>query len=426
MNGSSRMSWRGVGRLRALGLGVVVMVMTMPPIPVDAAPKGHRTAYRVGKVVTVDDADRVINNAVVLVADGKIERIAPQHEIEVPDGYDVVDAKHLWLVPGLVDPHNHTAGSLMDLNDMVYLTNPGLRSLEAVVPDNEIITSARAGGVTTVLLIPGSGTNMGGFGTLAKTGGSTVDDVVQRSPGSLKIAQAGNPEWYWFGVGRSYMNYNTRQTMNKAKAYHEKWNAFEQDKTRDKPLYDPVFDGFRGLFRGEYPVTVHTQIYQVVMTTIDMLSKKLGVRTVLDHSTFDGFKTAPLVVEQDMYTMNGPRQYWFDYSQRKMHGNAARWWQAGVKKLGINTDAPVVPQKELSYQAAMACWYGWLPYPALRGVTKMPAEALLIDDRVGSIEVGKDADFGLWTGDPIDPRSSCELTVIRGEVVYDAKVKRRF
>jgi len=420
-------AWRcAAALLRSVQATAFLLVLLVMPARLQAGSPPHGTAYRVGKLITMDDADRVINNAVVLVQGTKIARVGSQQEVTVPDGYRVVNAKQLWLVPGLVDPHNHTAGSLMDLNDMVYLTNPGLRTLETIVPDNDIIRSARAGGVTSVLLIPGSGTNMSGFGTIAKTGGHTVEDVVRRSPGSLKIAQAGNPEWYWFGVGRSYMNYNTRQTLLKAKAYHEKWNAFEQGKTKVKPLYDPIFDGFRGLFRGEYPVTVHTQIYQVVMTTIDMLAKKLGLHTVLDHSTFDGFKTAPLVLEQDLYTMNGPRQYWFDYSQRKMHGNAARWWQGGVKKLGINTDAPVVPQKELSYQAAMACWYGWLPYPALKGVTRIPAEALQIDDHVGSIEVGKDADFGLWTGDPIDPRSSCELTVVRGTVVYDAKVKRRF
>ncbi len=384
------------------------------------------TAYRVGKVITMDASNTVINNALVLVKNGKFDYIGTEKSKAIPKNYRTVEAKDKWLVPGLVDAHNHTAGSLMDLNDMVYLTNPGLRTLETVVPNNRRIVEARAGGVTSVLLIPGSGTNMSGFGTIAKTGGSTIEEVVQRSPGSLKIAQAGNPEWYWFGVGRSYMNYNTRQTLLKAKAYHESWEAFEQGTTTDEPTYDPIYDEFRGLFRHEFPVSVHTQIYQVVMTTVNMLSKKLGLRTVLDHCTFDGFKTAPLVIEEDLYTINGPRQFWFDRSQRKMHGNAARWWQGGVHKLGINTDAPVIPQRELFYQAAMACWYGWKPYEALRGVTKIPAEALMIDKNVGSIEVGKDADFGIWTGDPIDPRSSCEITVINGKVIYDAKVKRRF
>ena len=108
-----------------------------------------------------------------------------------------------------------------------------------------------------------------------------------------------------------------------------------------------------------------------------------------------------------------------------MIGNASGWWKNGVRKLGINTDAPVVPQSELSYQAAMACWYGWLPYPALRGVTIIPAQALGVDDRVGSIEIGKDADFGIWTGNPIDPRSACLITVIDGKIVYDGRSKAR-
>ncbi len=388
--------------------------------------QSKRFAVRAGKVITMDDTDSVVNNAVILIRDGKIERVGEASKIRIPHGYRVIDALDRWVVPGLIDCHNHTAGSLMDLNDMIYLTNPGLRTLETVMPESENIKQGRAGGVTSVLLIPGSGTNMSGFGTVTKMGGDSVDDMVMRSPGSLKIAQAGNPEWYWFGVGRSYMNYNTRQTLTKAKAYHEAWQTYESGKSSHEPAYDPIYEGFRGLFSRTYPVSVHTQIYQVVMTTVDMLTNKFSLRTVLDHCTFDGFKVAPQVTKTDAYTINGPRQYWFDRSQRKMHGNAARWWQGGVHKLGINTDAPVVPQEELPYQAAMACWYGWQSYPALRGLTRIPAEALLVDQRIGSIEVGKDADLGIWTGDPIDPRSSCELTMINGRIVYDASVRRRF
>ena len=110
---------------------------------------------------------------------------------------------------------------------MVYLTNPGLRTLDAVNPESDDVKMARSGGVTTALLIPGSGTNMSGFGTIVKFAGRTVDEMVLKSPGSLKIAQAGNPERYWYGVGRSFMNYNTRQTLQKALAYHRAWEAFE-------------------------------------------------------------------------------------------------------------------------------------------------------------------------------------------------------
>ena len=386
-----------------------------------------KRAFRVAKVVVMDEADAVINDAVVLVNDGKIEAVGPARDVKIPEGYVVHDFGEQWLVPGLVDPHNHTAGSLGDLNDMIYQTNPGLDTIATIQPRNDLIKTARTGGVTTVMLIPGSGTNMSGFGTISKTAGDTTDEVVVRSPGSLKIAQAGNPEWYFGGNGRAFMNWNTRQTLLKAKAYHEAWTAFEAGETTEKPDFNPIFDGFRGLFRRDFPTTVHTQIYQVLMTSVDMLSRKLGLWVVLDHCTFDAWKVAPLVNQTDCWVMNGPREFQFDRTARRMIGNCSGWWKNGVRKLGINTDAPVIPQKELSYQAAMACWYGWLHYPALQGVTKVPAQALGLYDRLGSIEVGKEADFAIWTGSPIDPRSACLLTVVDGKIAYDAsKGQRRF
>lgn len=388
-------------------------------------------AFRVGKIVTMDPQDRVINNAVLIVRDGKITELGKAADINIPENAAVVDMPHCWLVPGLVDCHNHTAGDLGDLNDGVYLTNPGLRTLDTIVPESRAVKKARSGGVTTALLIPGSGNNMSGFGTVVKFAGHSVDDMVVRYPGSLKIAQAGNPEGYWYGVGRMFMNYNTRQTLEKARAYHEQWEAFEKNTPGARqPQYDPIFDDFRGLFRREFPASVHTQIYQVVMTTVDMLAVKLGIFTMMDHSEFDGWKVAPLVLEagegKNIMTIQGPRAFHYDRTQRKMHGNAQRWWQGGVRMLGLNTDAPVVPQEELFYQGSMACWFGWTPYEALAGVTRIPAMSLKLEHRLGSIEQGKDADFGIWSGDPIDPRSVCWITVINGNIAHDGREDRRF
>jgi imidazolonepropionase-like amidohydrolase len=384
-------------------------------------------AFRVGKVVAMDQDDRVLNNAVVLVSGGKIEKIGLAHDTPIPDGYKRIEKPEHWLVPGLVEAHDHAAGSGRDLHDYVYLTNPGLRTTSALVPESENNRRARAGGVTTALMIPGSGNNLSGFGTLTKLAGDTVDQMLIRAPGCLKISQAGNPERYWYGVGRCFMYYNLRLTLEKARAYHQKWESYEKGQTTEKPEFDIFWDDFRDVFRRDMIALIHTQWYQVVMSSVDMLAKKLKMRIVLGHSTFESYKTAPLVIEQgDIYTTNGPRQIHFDRHQRKIMGNAARWWQAGVRKLGVNTDAPVVPQEELPYQAAMACHYGWLPYEALRGITRIPAETLMLEDRLGSIAVGLDADLGLWTGDPIDPRSACELTVIDGRIVYDAEVQREF
>ncbi len=384
-------------------------------------------AFRVAKVVSMDRSETVHNDAIVLVQGGRITQIGKPGEVTIPEGFTRHEHPEAWLVPGLIDCHNHTAGTLSDLNDMIYQTNPGLNTRAAIEPENDNIKEARTGGVTSVLLIPGSGTNMSGFGTISKTGGKTPDEVIVRSPGSLKIAQSGNPEWYFGGNSRRFMNWNTRQTLLKAKAYHEAWEAFEQGETTVEPAHNPIFEDFRGLFRKEYPASVHTQAYQVLLTTVDMLSLQLGIWTVLDHCTFDAWKVGPIVAASDCWTINGPRQYQFDRTAARMIGNASGWWKNGVRKLGINTDAPVVPQRELSYQATMACWYGWQPYPALKGVTSIPAEALGVYDRVGSIEAGKDADFGIWTGNPLDPRSACLKTIVDGKVVYDAaKSIRRF
>lgn len=382
------------------------------------------TVYRVGKILTMNADDAVINNAVVVVRDNKIEAVGKPSDVKVPEGASVVEMPDCWLVPGLVEGHNHTAGGLGDLNDMVYLTNPGLRTLDTVVPESDDVKQARAGGVTSALLIPGSGTNISGFGTLVKFAGATVDEMVIKAPGSIKVAQAGNPERYWYGVGRTMMNYNTRQTLEKALAYHEAWTAFEKGETITKPAFNPIYDDFRGLFRREYVASVHTQIYQVVMTTLDMLAVKLKLHTVLDHSTFDAWKLARIVKEigeDNVWTICGPRAFYLDNTVRSMRGISASWYGNGLRHVGTNTDAPVIPQEQLPFQAAMGCYFGTPRYHAIKSITQIPAEAMLIADRVGSIQPGKDADFGIWTGDPIDPRSSCRLTVINGKVVHDGR-----
>lgn len=372
-------------------------------------------AIRAGKVCVMDEDATVRNNVIVFVRDGLIEKIIPARGAKIPAGYTEIDHSDKWLVPGLIDCHNHTAGALSELNDGVWLTNPGLRTSDLVAPNTDNMKLALAGGVTTVLLIPGSGTNLSGYGTIARTAGRTPQEMIVRATGSLKIAQAGNPERYYFGVARSYMNFNLRQTLQKAQAHA---------KATGQAGPNATWDTFRGLFGKRFPVSVHTQIYQVFVKTLTMLHDEFGLWVVPDHSTFDSYKAAELVKERDLHVIVGPRCFWMDPADRTVNGCAARFWEAGVRKLGINTDAPVVPEENLTTQAAMAVRLGWETYPALAGLTRIPAEALGIQDRVGTIEVGKDADLCVWTGDPIDPRSSVELAVVQGRVAYEASKER--
>ena len=156
------------------------------------------------------EGEQVANRVELLVDQGRIAAIGPQGGLELPEGSVVRDFGDRWLMPGLVDLHCHIAGKSLfvtnDLNDAVLLTNPGLRASSAVEPFNDSLQMGMAGGVTSVLYIPGSATNIGGQGVLLKTGFDRYEDMEIRNPGSMKLAQAGNPERWAIGVGRSFMN----------------------------------------------------------------------------------------------------------------------------------------------------------------------------------------------------------------------------
>jgi imidazolonepropionase-like amidohydrolase len=408
-----------------LQAAVALAAFAVPPAAQPARPV-PRLAILGGKVLTVTRG--TLEGAAVLLSGGRIDRIVADPPAAFrPDDHEVIDAAGLWVLPGFVDLHSHIGGS--DINDMVYPVNPGFRVLDNVVPGNPLLQKAQAGGVTTVLFIPGSGTNMSGFGAIIKTGGDSIDDMLVRFPGALKIAQGGNPERRGGDLGRDRMGMNwlIRNVLEEGRRYTEAWDAFEAGKTVQRPELNPRLEYFRGLFHREYPVVVHTQGYQLVLATIRILHDEMKLRVVIDHGEFDGSELGPEAAARGIMVMNGPRQFRFDNERGAIVGTARRWFDGGIKDVGINTDAPVVPQEELTYQCAMAIRYGLDPEVALRGITIQGARALGIEKRIGSLEEGKDADLVLWTGDPFDVRSHVVVTIINGRVVYDARREpRRF
>ena len=387
-------------------------------------------AFKASKILTGNS--QPVDNGVIVTQDSKILAVGPASDVEIPDGCEVFDMGDCWLAPGFVDLHCHImAKDRGGINDTVHPTNPELRTLDLVSLDHPQVRNALAGGVTTVLFIPGSGSNMGGFGTLTKTGGTKFEDALLRFPGSLKIAQAGNPERRAgdLGASRMGMNEGLRRTLAEGHAYYRAWEDFDAGKG-PKPEKQPGLEYLRGLFRHEYPVTVHTQVYQVVLETLRELRIEFKLWTVIDHGTFDAYRLSGEAQRVGVPVCNGPRQYHFDKEQGKFIGLANAWYAGGdhgwlekVKGvgrdgIGVNTDSPVVAQEQLPLQCAMAVRLG-LPYDiGIRAITINPARFVGVDHRVGSLEVGKDADIGVWSGDPLDPRSHVKMTIVNGRIAY--------
>ena len=377
---------------------------------------------------------QVVNNAVILIKNGKIEAVGPKSSTRIPSGYKVLDVGDNWVMPGMINLHCHIAGS-MDINDMVYLTNPGVRASTSVVPENLNLRRGVAGGVTSVLFIPGSGTNIGGQGVLLKTALPTFEEMRIKDPGSMKLAQAGNPERFMFGVGRSFMNYNTRNTFRRGVAYAKRWEAYERGEG-ERPEKDVQFEVFRALMADDIRVSTHTQIYQVVNMTIQMVAKEMGVPVFIDHGTFDGWRAADMAQEAGVNAILGPRNIdvptasfinWSGSNPERIQGVAAGYQEMGHKMIGFNTDSPVIPEEELQLQAGMGVRYGFddSNLEAVRGLTIVPATTARIGHLVGSIEPGKDADLLIISGHPADPRSSVETVFIEGHKVYDPAVEKR-
>jgi len=365
---------------------------------------------RAEKVFTMDAQDHVFAPGMLLVRNGKIEAVGAS--FPVPEGFEVVDYGSAWLTPGSVDLHTHIhAGGFGDINDMVLPVNPEFRASASMTPGNPLIQRAIAGGVTTLFGIPGSGTSMGGVGILYKPKlHDSYESGVLHDPGGIKVAQDSNPQRGAgdLGVSRAGLSWILEDVNDKARA------ALAQGRK------DPRLENLMKVHAGELPILIHTAGSDGVANTTRMWRGKYHVRSVLSHGCFDAWRVAPYVAKMGMPANNGPRTIeYVSTRDGRFTGIAKEYLDAGVPLVSINTDSPVVPEEELFLQAAMSARYGADGYTMLRAMTIHPAMAFGIDDRVGSLEPGKDADLVLRTGDPLDPRAAVETVWIDGHLEYD-------
>lgn len=397
-----------------------------------APPSGGTFAIRASKALLCElDGRQAIDGALVLIDEGRIAAVEAEHDLELPEGTPVLDAGASWVMPGMIDLHSHVGGP-RGYNDAVFQVNSGLRVSSTAIAGNARLRRPLAAGITTILYIPGSATNVGGQGVLLKTRPGSFEEILVRDPGSLKIAQGDNPKRWGYRMNRALMNHHIRTALRQGSAYAERWEAYEQGEA-ERPERRLHLDVYRDLRSEEIAISTHTQYFQVVLATLRILRMEFGFPTFIDHGSFDSWLLGGVAERIGVPAILGPREVMWPTNPGRFpvdgraEGCAWGFQQQGVSLIGFNTDAPVLPQEELPLQSAMGVRYGFdnSRMGAVRGLTIVPATVCGVGDDLGSLEAGKVADLVVLTGDPSDPRTSVQWVWVEGELVYEQAAGER-
>ena len=359
----------------------------------------------------------------LLVRDGVISAIGP--DLVPAAGEEVLDASGQEVYPGFVDAHSHLGLDNYgmgfegdDYNEMNDILACQMRGLDSFYPQDKAIPMALQGGVTTVGVGPGSANVLGGTFVAVKTWGRCVDDMVVKAEVAMKCAFGENPKRCYRDKGncaRMSTAAKLREMLFKARDYLERKEAAEDDPAK-RPAFDMKLEALLPVIRGEMPLKAHCHRADDICTAI-RIAKEFGVKLTLEHCT-EGHLVAEEVARSGFPAAVGPTLTNASKIElvNKTFATPGILARSGVQ-VSIITDAPVIPQQYLPLCAGLAVKEGMDPFQALQAITINPARHLGIDHRVGSLEVGKDADVVIADGDPMVSDTHILAVVLNGKKV---------
>lgn len=359
----------------------------------------------------------------ILVESGKI--IAMGENLDVPESAEIMDVSGKEVYPGFVEAHGHIGldgygigyeGT--DYNEMNDIASPHLRGLDGIKPMEPTFKKAAEAGVTSVCTGPGSANVLGGTFAAIKTVGNSVDDMLIRDGVAMKCAFGENPKRCYRDKKDSCRMSTAailREMLFKAREYMLKKEAAGEDIFR-RPVFDMKMEALIPVLKKEIPLKAHAHAAVDILTAV-RIAKEFDVKLTLEHVT-EGHLIVDELVKINVPLAVGPTLT----NASKFELRNKSWTTPGVLaaagcQVSIITDSPVIPQEYLPICAGMAVKAGMDPFQALQAITINPAKHAGIADRVGSLEVGKDADIVITDGCPFEVSTNVECVLIDGKVV---------
>lgn len=375
-----------------------------------------------GKIITMADKD--YEDGFVQIKNGKIAAVGDMADCPVEKEDDgVICANGNLVMPGIIEAHCHmgiteekkgTEGD--DCNENVNPVTPYLRAVDAINPMDAAFDDALRAGITSAMVGPGSSNVVGGQFAFIKTHGRCIDHMIVKAPAAMKVAFGENPKVNFSGQNvspatRMAIAAMLREELFQAQEYQKKRNAGQnQEKDFRYECWLPVLEG-------RIPLKAHVHRADDILTAI-RIAKEFHLSMTLDHCS-EGHLIAEELAAEGYPAIVGP-----DLSSRsKIEVQNVAFKTAGILdaaglKVAITTDHPVSLIQSLPICAGLCVKSGMPMDAALRAITRNAAEICNAADRVGSLEVGKDADIAVFDGNPLEVFTQTYCTIIDGEVVY--------
>lgn len=385
-------------------------------------------------IITVTGKD--LEDRDILIKNGKIFDI--EKEIQAPKGAKVIDLNGKWVIPGIIDSHSHIAVE-GGVNETGNLISAEVDVENVINPEDISIFYALTGGITTIHTMHGSANPIGGKGIVLKLrwGKNAKDMIFKGAPKTIKWALGENPRQTNFPVAgapryptsRMGVEESIRKVFEEAKDYMREWDEYnrklkewkrKKGKEREPvpPRKDYRLEAIADVLKGKLWIRCHA--YQAhEMLSIMKLCNEYGVKLVCFEHGLEGYKITSELVKYNVAVSTFADFWAYKWEAFNTMPYSAAMMAKNDVLVAISSDDPERMRRLFSEAAKTVRFGGVSELEALRMITVNPAKILGIEKWVGTIEVGKDADFAIFNRHPLDPYTICEMTIIDGEIYFD-------